>query len=497
MVREKRIKRILLTLLVFLVGFTKVSAASYTGFDYSAQFYDNVNGNLTAVTTGGPAAATGLYEGYIAYTANSSGGAWGISSPTTLLANHTYTLTVSIPNECGKLVLSTYNRIGVGTTMNNAKTSYQNNSNVNEVYSKVIGGDNFLIQFAFTPTINGSFIVFPFSTDTSCGSSRTILESISIDDLGKDSVTEEQITNSLNVQTNEINTTINNLGTDIKDSIKDEFNTCRDSVNILNVTTNNKDITCQYCGLVFGTYTIEQGQVYTLSFNTNSNGGKVYIHENSGFSWGEISTNGGRVSMTLTALQSGTFTTALVIASGANVTTPYNLTEIQLEKGNYGTPYEEYGKQICQNKIDETNDKLDQTNQQLGDLNNSLTDSSPTDMSGLGDSAGWLPAGPVDSILTLPLTMLNSLVSNLSNNSCQTISVELPFVNENITLPCVRSLYDKMGVTGTLFTTAGLIASAFILFNYLLALYKWVDDTLTMRENTMPGYFDDNWGGGA
>lgn len=141
-------------------------------------------------------------------------------------------------------------------------------------------------------------------------------------------------------------------------------------------------------------------------------------------------------------------------------------------------------------------DQNNQTNNNLNNIEGALTDSSPTDMSGLGDSAGWLPAGPVDSILTLPLTMLNNLVTNLSS-SCQSISIQLPFVKENINLPCIKSLYDKMGVTGTLFTTAGLIASAFILFNYLLALYKWVDDTLTMRENTMPGYFDDNWGGGA
>ena len=108
-----------------------------------------------------------------------------------------------------------------------------------------------------------------------------------------------------------------------------------------------------------------------------------------------------------------------------------------------------------------------------------------------------MPPGPVDSILTLPLSMLNSLVTNLSNNTCQTVLLELPFINETLPLPCIKSLYDKMGITGTLFTTAGLIGSAFILFNYLLALYKWVDDTLTMRENTMPGYFGDNWGGGA
>lgn len=146
--------------------------------------------------------------------------------------------------------------------------------------------------------------------------------------------------------------------------------------------------------------------------------------------------------------------------------------------------------EVCKNGNQAINDGLN-------DLNDTLTDSSPTDMSGLGDSAGWLPAGPVDSILTLPLTMLNNLVNNLSSGSCQKVVLKLPYVEKNIDLPCIKTLYEKMGITGTLFQSAGLIASAFILFNYLLKLYQWVDATLTMRENTMPGYFDDNWGGGA
>lgn len=148
-------------------------------------------------------------------------------------------------------------------------------------------------------------------------------------------------------------------------------------------------------------------------------------------------------------------------------------------------------------ELEDVNDNIGQTNDKLDNLQGALTDSSPTDMSGLGNSAGWLPAGPVDSILTLPLTMLNNLVNNLSSSSCQTAILQLPYVKENINLPCIKTLYDKIGITGTLFQSAGIIASAFILFNYLLKLYQWVDNTLTMRENTMPGYFEDNWGGGA
>lgn len=490
MVKEKRIKSLIIGLLLFSVGLSNVNAASYTGFDFTAQLYDNVNGSLTAVTTSGPTAGSGSYEGYIAYAANSSGGAWGISSPTTLLSNHTYTLTASIPNECGYLVLSTYNRIGVGTSLSNAKTSYQDNTNVTEVYSKVIGGDNFLIQFAFTPSINGSYIVFPFATTRSCNSSRTLLESIAIEDLGVNGATQEDINNSLNQQTNEINTTINNLGTDIKDGIKDTFEDCIISPNLFNSSTDielNGKFRLWSSGAIMDAIdfyglkiSVKPNTTYITSSNINSSEWSNLVFFTSNMEY--ISGLEYNTSNKLFTTPDNTYYITIALNK--------NYEWFKLQEGDIPD------KEICQNKIDETNDKLDETNQNLGDIKDSLTDSSPTDMSDLGNSAGWLPPGPVDSILNLPLTFFLNLSESLTSE-CRPVELTLPFVNEKIYLPCIRTLYDKMGVTGTIFTTAGVIASAVILFNYLLALYKWVDDTLTLRENTMPGYYDDKWGGGA
>lgn len=490
-----------LLLLIPLLLVTEVKAASYTGFDYSAQLYDNLGPSLTSVTTSGPSASTGYYEGYVAYTANSSGAAWGISSPITLIANHTYTLTASVPNECGYPILSTYNRIGIGTSLSNAKTSYQNNTNANEVYSKAIGNNTYLIQFAFTPTINGSFIVFPFATSVSCSSSRTFLESISIEDLGVEGVTQDEINNSLNLQTSTITNNITNMGEDIKDSINDANTTCgyqfsetitysdKSPTSANNEYLNSNGTVLTHASLdsigVTDYKRIFPGS-YLISANNNGlmfdwTAIAFYDKDKNIISTQSLGTN---LPSTITLADNVYYFRATVRSNGYTL----NLTS----QDSICVP----NSFIEQQQNQETNDKLDETNNQLGNLNDNLTDSSPTDMSGLGDSAGWLPAGPVDSILTLPLTMLNNLVTNLSN-SCQSVSIQLPFVKKNITLPCIKNLYDKMGVTGSLFTTAGLIASAFILFNYLLALYKWVDDTLTMRENTMPGYFDDNWGGGA
>lgn len=133
--------------------------------------------------------------------------------------------------------------------------------------------------------------------------------------------------------------------------------------------------------------------------------------------------------------------------------------------------------------------EFNQVNENISDLKDSLTDESAPDTSALADSAGWLPPGPVDSILNLPLTLLNSLNTALSSR-CVSITIPLPYINRELPIACITTIYENMGVTNFL-NWVGRIASAFILFKYLISLYKWVDDTLTFREN----HYIDNWGG--
>lgn len=140
--------------------------------------------------------------------------------------------------------------------------------------------------------------------------------------------------------------------------------------------------------------------------------------------------------------------------------------------------------QIIQNQ----NTNQQQTNEKLDKIESSITSEDSPDLDGLNNSVGWLPAGPVDSILNLPLSLFNNLTSVLSG-SCQSANLTLPFVNKNIVLPCISTLYEQIGIQSFL-NWIGAIVSALILYNYFLKLYKWVDDTLTMRENTW-----NDWGG--
>jgi len=143
------------------------------------------------------------------------------------------------------------------------------------------------------------------------------------------------------------------------------------------------------------------------------------------------------------------------------------------------------------NTQNQTNQKLDKTNEELGELNDSITDETSPNTSSLENSAGWLPPGPVDSILNLPLAFFNNLTVNLSK-SCNPVIVPLPYVDKNIELPCISTIYEQIGVQDLL-NWIGVIVSGLILFSYFKHLYQWVDNTLSMRENTWND--TDQWGG--
>ena len=135
----------------------------------------------------------------------------------------------------------------------------------------------------------------------------------------------------------------------------------------------------------------------------------------------------------------------------------------------------------CVNRIDETNEKLDK-------LEQSITSEDGPNLDGLDNSAGWLPAGPVDSILNLPFSFFENLTDNLSK-TCQPVALTFPFTNTNFQLPCISTLYEKIGIMDFL-NWLGVVVAAIILYRYFLSLYKWVDDTLTFRENN-----HNDWGG--
>lgn len=176
-----------------------------------------------------------------------------------------------------------------------------------------------------------------------------------------------------------------------------------------------------------------------------------------------------------------------------------NLDARILSYDNFVKTYNSYSSISNQVKIIDQNKNIinngNATNKKLDDLNKNLTDETSPNLNGLQNSAGWLKPGPVDSIVNLPLTLLNNLQTNLGN-TCNPVTVKLPYVNKDINLPCISAIYKQINGLDTWFQGIGVIAAAFILYRYFMYLYNRIDDTLSFRENNMQGYFDDSlWGG--
>lgn len=498
-------------LTVCIVGISNVFAATYDSTTFTAQLYDNYGPSLHSVTTD----FTNMsWRGTIpGMTANTSGAAWGVSSPIPLIANHTYSMTVKIEGTYGgNIVLSTYNRIGVGTSLSAAKTSYENNTNSTLNYSNAISS-NMTLQFAFTPSISSNYIVFPFATDYTGNNQSFYLYNIIIEDLGSGGVNQTDINNSLNNQTNEINNSITNSENNIKDSIKETennikdgikegFESCRDSYNLfsaiankgliwssgLEFNENNSSISSDFISTESNKVYSSNYKFFIFYYDVN----KIYL----GNSY-DLRKTGGVSNFTQTVPNNSDIKYFKVwYRSADNSGKDMTNKEIMLNEGSTAKSYEKYGEKVCTNRIDDTNKKLDEQNEtskgilgKIKDLFNWFTNDDDADISSAGNVAGWLPAGPVDSLITLPLTFLTNVNTSLSK-TCAPLDITLPYVNKNVQIPCLNTIFNQITGVNSFWTWVGTISSVVILFKYLVALYDYFDRLTTLQAN-----FISDWGG--
>ena len=165
-----------------------------------------------------------------------------------------------------------------------------------------------------------------------------------------------------------------------------------------------------------------------------------------------------------------------------------SLSNIQLQEGSIATPYEPYGEQICTNKLDEQNETSKGIFGKLKDLFNWLTNDDDADVSSAGDVAGWLPPGPLDSLINLPLTMLTNINSSL-NKTCSPLEVNLPYVNKTVEIPCLNTIFNQITGLNSFWTWVGMIGSVLILYRYLMNLYNYYDKLTDLKAN-----FISDWG---
>lgn len=480
----KKLKYFLLILPFLFIS--NVKAGTYNmNYEYYQQYYDNSGSSVTAVGTTWNESLQSYVSSNITTVANSYGAGLSISSPIPLLANHTYSMSIYFDG-LSNISLSSKNNISIGTSLSNASTNYVNGNYLTTMnYSSV--SNNTILKFAFTTSSNGTFIFIPWTT-TSTLSQSYVLTQISIDDLGSGGVSQSDINNSLNNQTNIIQNSINDMENSINDNIKDTFNDCRPSVNLFDDvsfvqddifgTPNNTIISSrQLLYLNSGTYTFSSDldlSTYSYAISITSAVPAVWGTPNI-YDSGFISSR----NLTFSISSGGYFIIAIKKSNDSSITvqdiSSYNL---QLQKGGSATTFEEYGKEVCKNKIDETNDKLNDVNNSINDVNDTLKDDNiDSSKTTIEDKSADATKSPISSLLTLPLKLLNNIHTGLSG-TCSALNLG-SLLGTDLVLPCIN-LEQRLGSY-----LWGLIDYAFCIFLIynvgMLAVKIWTD-VIMMRD---------------
>lgn len=488
MVKEKRILSLflgwlILGLFICFVGINKIFASTYyLNYNYYQQYYDNRGSSVSSISTTWNESLQSYVSGNITTASNSYGAGLSISTPIPIIENHTYTLSFYFIDRTN-IAVSSKSNIALSSSLSGAGTNYANASyGATTVQSIVKNGS--ILQFVFTANRDANFIFIPWTTSTTTTQSYVLTE-INMEDLGSEGISQNDINNSLNQQTATITENITNMGEDIKDSIKDTFENCRPSKNLFNPAT----VVSGYISNDTGE--LRSGDASSSAYVSINGNTSYYITPIASGNWGawydsnNVFISGISGYGVLKSPSNAKYLRVTVSYAGSN---PNYANNFMIAESSVKIDYETYGEEICQNKIDETNDKLD-------GIQDSINDSSSPDTSGLENSAGWLPAGPLDSILNLPLTMLNSLTNSLGK-TCTPLNLKLPYVNKDIQIPCLSSIFAQITGVNGLWTWVGTIASVLILYNYLLNLYAWVDRVLTLRAEFDEAMGADlaNWG---
>lgn len=103
--------------------------------------------------------------------------------------------------------------------------------------------------------------------------------------------------------------------------------------------------------------------------------------------------------------------------------------------GSSAKSYEPFGEEICQSKIDDVKDGINDLNDTLTDDNvdNSINEAGNFFSSFQTDDYG------LSAIITAPL----NLIKSITNNTCNTLILPLPYVDSNLELPCMNSIYSR------------------------------------------------------
>lgn len=494
---------LLLFIFICIVGISDVFGLE-TKTIYSNQTLDNSNqfnygfvnaGGVDSITTGSVGSRISGKTKYINFYLSQN-----------VALNYTYTIRINFLADD----LQPYFSLNHVKEISVCNSSSCSNSSIISIKKQNNNGFSTWVELTFNPTQLGNVIGVTLGDNSGTfitGETFFGISSVQIESKNANQDVIDNATNNTNniINNNNSNTeSIINSNKETQQVIKDQFNTCRDSVNLF--SGNFSQFNSQGgTGSLYGYFKLPiENETFSLTMiakndftPTNStylgftkNGGNSAVNYKWAVFGGQTTITKG-TKITITNVSSGVFLNYVSIYLN-NSTTLETLLDnfyIQLQKGSSATDYEPYGEQICTNKLDEANETSKGIFGKLKDLFNWLTNNDEADVSSAGDTAGWLPPGPIDSIINLPLTMLTNISSSL-NKTCSPLEVNLPYVNKTVEIPCLNTIFNQITGLTNFWTWVGLISSVLILYRYLIELYKYYDRLTTLQAN-----FISDWGG--
>ena len=491
---------LLLFIFICIVGISNVFGLE-TKTIYSNQTLDNSNqfnygfvnaGGVDSITTGSVGSRISGKTKYINFYLSQN-----------VALNYTYTIRINFLADD----LQPYFSLNHVKEISVCNSSSCSNSSIISIKKQNNNGFSTWVELTFNPTQignvigvtlgdnNGSFI----TGETFFGISSVQIESKNTNQDVIDNATNNtnNIINNNNSNTESIINNNNENTQNIIDSnketqevIKDQFNTCHDSYNLYG-NINWQLQTYAY----FQLPTLNED--YTLSLKLKDgkqipDGLYVMFSEKGIYDTTQkraiIISNGNQLYDFVINTKDNIKLNYISVYPSSYKDTLQDYFYIMLVKGNTSKPYEPYGEQICTNKLDEQNETSKGIFGKLKDLFNWLTNKDDADVSSAGDVAGWLPPGPLDSLINLPLTMLTNINSSL-NKTCSPLEVNLPYVNKTIEIPCLNTIFNQITGLNSFWTWVGMIGSVLILYRYLINLYNYYDKLTDLKAN-----FISDWG---
>ena len=485
---------LLLFIVICIVGISDVFGLE-TKTIYSNQTLDNSNqfnygfvnaGGVDSITTGSVGSRISGKTKYINFYLSQN-----------VALNYTYTIRINFLADD----LQPYFSLNHVKEISVCNSSSCSNSSIVSIKKQNNNGFSTWVELTFNPTQVGSVIGVTLGDNSGSfitGETFFGISSVQIESKNANQDVIDNATNNTNniINNNNSNTeSIINSNKETQEIIKDQFNT----KNYCNNIVYNSFINKNYLEFYFDKSKISKNEFY-ISFITDDSLSRNSIY----LCFGDDCTFISSITCESNLLCSHSFSLKSDLYSSLINSPSTDNLHFRIYKNNASftilnnsfisnsldsSNYCEYGSYTTSNKLDEANETSKGIFGKLKDLFNWLTNDDDADVSSAGDTAGWLPPGPIDSIINLPLTMLTNINSSL-NKTCSPLEVNLPYVNKSVEIPCLNTIFNQITGLNSFWTWVGLISSVLILYRYLIELYKYYDRLTTLQAN-----FISDWGG--